>query len=62
MNDASSSFSDIKYGVHQGNIFHICYMFLQDFKWDIVSYAGDDTPNTSNYNLDTILKKNEKWL
>lgn len=52
MNDASSSFSEIKYGVFQGNI----YMFLQDFKCDIFSYAGNNTPDTNNCNLDNPLK------
>ena len=31
-------------------------MFLQDFKCDIVIYVGNNTPDTSNCNLDNPLK------
>ena len=66
VNDAYSSFTNIKYGVPQGSIsgpllfnIDICDLFLWDYKCDIASYADDNTPYTSDINLNLVLEKLE---
>ena len=38
---------------------HICDLFLWDYKWDIASYADDNTPYTSDISLNLVLEKLE---
>ena len=64
VNNAYSSYTDIKYGVPQGSILglllfniDICDLFLWDYKCDIASYADDNTPYTSDISLNLVLEK-----
>ena len=64
--NANTSYIDIKYDVPQGSILgpllfniDICSLFLWDYKWDIASYADDNTPYTSDISLILILEKLE---
>ena len=66
INNANSSYTDIKYGVPQGSIlgpllFHIdiCDLLLWDYKCNIASYADNNTPYTSDISLNLVLEKLE---
>ena len=66
VNNAYSSYIDIKYGVSHGSILDpflfntdIFDLFLRDYKCDITSYADDNTPNSSNTSLNLVLEKLE---
>ena len=65
INNAHSSYTGIKYGATQSFIsdallfdIDICD-FLLDYKWDIASYADDNTPHTSCVSLNLVLGKLE---
>ena len=58
VNNAYSSYTNIKYDVPQGSILgplpfniDICDLFLWDYKCDIASYADDNTQYTSDISL-----------
>ena len=64
VNNAYSSYTDIKYGVLQGSILgpllsniDSCDLFFWDYKCDIASYADDSTSYTSDISLNLVLKK-----
>ena len=66
VNNAYSTYSDILYGVPQGSIlgpllFNICIsdMFYDIGICDIASYADDNTPYTSDFNLEEVIQKLE---
>ena len=66
VNNAYSTYSDILYGVPQGSILgpllfniYISDMFYDIDNCDIVSYADDSTPYTSDFNLEEVIKKLE---
>ena len=66
VNNAYSTYSDILYGVPQGSILgpllfniYISDMFYDIDICDIASYADDNTPYTSNFNLEEVLQKLE---
>ena len=66
VNEAYSSYTDIKYGVPQGSILgpllfniDICDLFLWDYECEIASYADDNTPYTTDTSLDLVLHKLE---
>ena len=48
-------------GIPQGSILglllDICDLFLWDYKCDTASYADDNTPYTSDVNLNSVLEK-----
>ena len=66
VNNACSTYSDILYGVSQGSILdpllfniYISDMFYDIDKWDIASYADDNTPYISDFNLEEVIQKLE---
>ena len=66
VNNAYSSYTNIKYGLLQGSILgpllfniDISNLFLWDYKCDIASYADDNTPYTSDISLNLVLEKLE---
>ena len=66
VNNAYSTYSDILYGVPQGSILdpllfniYISDMFYDIDKWDIASYADDNTPYISDFNLEEVIQKLE---
>ena len=67
VNNAYSSYINIKYGVPQCSILgillfniDICCLFLWDYKCDIARYADENTPYTSGINLNLVLEKSGK--
>ena len=66
VNNAFSSYTNTKYGFPQISILgpllfdiDISDLFLWDYKWDMASYADDNTPYTSNISLNLVLEKLE---
>ena len=66
VNEAYSSYTDIKYDVPQGSILgpllfniDIYDLFLWDYECEIASYADDNTPYTTDTSLDLVLQKLE---
>ena len=66
VDNAYSTNSDILYGVPQGSILgpllfniYISDMFYDIDIYDIASYAGDNTPYTSDFNLEEVIQKLE---
>ena len=66
VNNAYSTYSDILYGVPQGSILgpllfniYISDMFYDIDICDIASYADDNTPYTSDFNLEEAIQKLE---
>ena len=66
VNNAYSTYSDILYGVPQGSILgpllfniYISDMFYDIDICDIASYADDNTPYTSDFNLEEVIQKLE---
>ena len=66
INNSFSSYTKIDYGVPQGSVLgpllfniYICDMFYNDLVCDIVSYADDTTPYTSNLSLTNLLSNLE---
>ena len=66
VNNASSTYSDTLYGVPQGSILgplllniYISDMFNNIDKRNITSYAEDNTPYTSDFNLEELIQKLE---
>ena len=66
VNNAYSIYSEILYGVPQGFILgsllfniYISDMFYDIDKCDIASYADDNTPYTSDFNLEEVIQKLE---
>ena len=66
MNNAYSSYTNIKCGVPQSSIFNtllfnldICEI-LWEYKCDIARYADDNTPYTSDISLNLVLEKLER--
>ena len=66
VNNAYSSYTDIRYGAPQGSILDpllfnidICNLFLWDYKCNIASSADDNTPRTSDISLNLVLEKLE---
>ena len=66
VNNAYSTYSDILYGVPQGSILgpllfniYISNMFYHIDIYDIASYSDDNTPYTSNFNLEEVMQKLE---
>ena len=67
VNNAYSSYTDIKYGVPQGSILgpllfnvDIGDLFFWNYKCDINSYADDNTPYTSDISINLVLEKLER--
>ena len=66
VNNAYSSYANIKYSVPQCCILvpllfniDICDLFLWDYTCDMASYADDNAPYTSGRNLNLVFKKLE---
>ena len=64
VNSAYNSYTNIKHGVQQGSIsgpllfnIDICDLFLWDYKFDIVNFADDNNPYTSDISLKFVLEK-----
>ena len=64
VNNAYSSYTDIKYGVPRGSILvtllfnvGICDLFFGDYKCNIASYPDDNTPYISDVSLNLVLEK-----
>ena len=62
-----SAYAHVACGVPQGSILgpllfnrNICDMFFQKYKYDIASYADDNTPHTYDSDLYTVLSKLKK--
>ena len=67
VNNAYSSYTDIKYGVSHGSILDpflfntdIFDLFLRDYKCDIASSADVNTPYSSDTTLNLVLENLEK--
>ena len=63
VNNAYSIYSDILYGIPQGSLLgpllfsiFISDMFYDIDNCDIASYADDDTPYTSDFNLEEVIQ------
>ena len=63
VNNAYSSYTDIRYGVPQGSILGtllfnigICDLFFGDYKSNIASYPDDNTPYISDVTLNLVLE------
>ena len=64
VNSAYNSYTNIKHGVQQGSLsgpllfnIDICDLFLWDYKFDIVNFADDNNPYTSDISLKFVLEK-----